>query len=130
MDLHSQLVKKALPFIFSYKDDLLIHDKRQLAEYPDRPFLHFTGSTGTHIVTLYFIDDYPPKGEQVPYLFGTADRNHMLAAAGSETENMTRWNRMDLILYFNGKTLKAIDHSTAVKTVDDYIAKMKIQFNS
>lgn len=69
-NVYQELKKKALPFIEAYHDDLIKHDRTQLDALPDVPFLHFTGSTGTHIVMMpgIDIDYYPARKEQVPYL--------------------------------------------------------------
>jgi len=128
MNLHQELVKRSLPFIEDYQKDLLVHDKNHLDKFPDRPFLHFTGSTGTHIITLFFLEDYPKKYEQVPYLFGKADRDHILNELTSVVECMNRCNRMDLILYFDGKKLNEISYETAKLKVAEYTRKMKQTF--
>ena len=128
MTLHAQLVEKALPIITSYQNDLLVHDKNHLEMYPGRPFLHFTGDTGTHIITLFFIEDYPAKHEEVPYLFGHADRDHILGELTSVVEAMSRCNRMDLILYFDGNKLREVTYETAKAKVSEYTRKMKTTF--
>ena len=128
MDLHQELVEKALPFIEDYQKDLLVHDKNHLDNFPDRPFIHFTGSTGTHIVTLWFLEDYPKKYETVSYLFGTADRDHILNELKTIVDCMKRCNRMDLILYFDGNKLRKINYEIAKSKVDEYTRKMKQTF--
>lgn len=125
MDIHEQLKEKALHLMEAYHDDLLVHDKTELDRYPDHRFLHFTGSTGTTIITLYNADEYPNNDERVPYLFGTADRWHILKGITETLNCLPRCNRMDLILYFNGKTLKPITFERAQDIVRDYTQSIK-----
>jgi hypothetical protein len=126
MDLHAELVEIALPYISSFHDDLLKHDKSQLEMYPERPFLHFTGDTGTHMITLLFLRDYPKGYERVPYLFGTADKEHILKEFTSTVNCLERCNRTDLILYFDGIKLKVITYERAKSIVAEYTRKMKV----
>ena len=128
MNIHNKLVEKALPFIESYQDDLLKHDKKQLEDYPDRKFLHFTGSTGTTIITLYFKEDYPNKGVRVPYLFGSADRHHILKGISETLKCLPGCNRMALILYYDGTTLKPITYEQAKEIISDYTYAMQNNF--
>jgi len=129
MTLHQELVKKALPFIDSYQDDLLVHDKNQIKSFPDRPFLHFTGSTGTNLVTFHFLEDYPAKDELVPYLFGKAGRFHILSQVMAQVECMERCNRMSLILYYDGNRLNEITYQKAKSLAREYSRKMRRNFN-
>tara|TARA_Y100000310_G_scaffold226309_1_gene228409 strand:- start:212 stop:607 length:396 start_codon:yes stop_codon:yes gene_type:complete len=129
-NLHEKLVEKSLPLMEAYHDDLLIHDKREIEQqYPGRSFIHFTGSTGTHIITLYEITDYPNKDDRVPYLFGSADRWHILEGIKGMCNCMARCNRMSLIQYYNGKTLRTITYEKAKQIVQEYTRKIKAQFN-
>jgi hypothetical protein len=130
MNIHQQLVERALPIIEQYQDDLLKHDKDELDRYPGRRFLHFTGNTGTHIVTLYDLADYPCQDVSVPYLFGTADRWHIAKGITEQVEALKQCNRMDLILYYNGKTLKAIEYHEAKSIAADYRRSIERQFKS
>jgi len=53
----------AIPILEAFKDDLLVHDKREITQdFPGRPFLHFTRKNGTHILMLYCLTDYPRQG--------------------------------------------------------------------
>lgn len=67
-------------FIDGYHNDLLKHDLNSLCMYPELPFLHFTRNHGTNIVFMPPADhpSWPVKGVKVPYLFGEADRDHIL----------------------------------------------------
>ena len=125
-ELHAELVEISLPYISHYKDDLLKHDKTQLEMYPERPFLHFTGDTGTHMMTLWFLRDYPKGYDRVPYLFGTADKEHMLRELTSTVNCLERCNRTDLILYFDGIKLHVIDYEKSKSIVAEYTRKMKV----
>ena len=129
MNIHEKLVEKALPHIEAYQDDLLVHDKTELDNYPGRRFLHFTGNTGTNIITLYWLEDYPKKDEWVPYLFGTADRQHILKGISETLKCMPNCNRMSLILHYDGKDLKIITYNQAKEIVSDYTYMMNNEFS-
>ena len=118
IDIHKVLVDKALPFITSYKDDLLVHDKAQIEAYPDTPFLHFTGDTGTLMVTLPSAEVYPKDGES--YLLGMADRYYILNQVVEQVKCMPRINRQDLMLYCDGQELREVGYSEALGIAEDY----------
>lgn len=113
MSIYEQVQEKSLPFIKSYHDDLLKHDKRSIENNPGMPFLHFTGNTGTHLCLMTSAEDYPEKGVSIPYLFGKAERYHILRQFVQIVKCMPNNNRQDLILYFNGKKLIEISQERA-----------------
>lgn len=113
MDIYEQVREKALPIIKSFHNDLLVHDKRDIEKNPGIPFLHFTGDTGTYAFFMIPAEDYPAKGKLKPYLFGRADRNHILRQFVKVVDCMQTVNRQDLILYYNGKRLIEISQKRA-----------------
>ena len=121
-NVYEQIKEKALPFIKAYHDDLLIHDKNAIEGNPNIPFLHFTGSTGTNIELLVDVSEYPKKGERVPYLFGTAGREHILDQKVKMVDHMTKVNRNDLTLYYpgEGKRVRTITHDKAKEIIREY----------
>ena len=129
-NVHKELVEKTLSLIETYHDDLLVHDKNQIEAYPGRPYLHFTGDTGTLMVTLYEKEDFPGRDEKVPYLFGYADRNHILKGIMEQVKCVLRINRRDCMLYYNGITLKSVEYYRAKEIAEDYTAKMERQFKA
>ena len=120
MDIYEQVREKSLPIIKAYHDDLLVHDKRDMERNQGVPFLHFTGNTGTFAFFMIPAEDYPAKGEIVPYLFGKVDREHILRQHLKTVECMKRINRQDLILYFNGKRLIEINQERAESIAQRY----------
>jgi hypothetical protein len=129
-----QVKEKALPIIQHYKEDLTKHDRASFRKHPGIPFLHFTGDTGTYLFFLQASDQYPPYGERVPYLFGTADRRHILKDQVDMIIALRKYNRQDLILYFDGRKLKQITQDEAEGIAKDYQQKIlnewKKQFNN
>ena len=120
MDIYQQVKKKALPLINAYHNDLIMHDRRALENNPGVPFLHFTGDTGTYLLFMIPAEAYPAKGVTVPYLFGKADRGHILRQYLKTIECMKKVNRQDLILYFNGKRLIEINQERAESITRKY----------
>ena len=121
-NVYEQIKEKTLPFIKAYHNDLLIHDKNAIEGNPNIPFLHFTGSTGTNIELLVDASEYPRKGERVPYLFGTAGREHILDQKVKMVDHMTKVNRNDLTLYYpgEGKRVRTITHDKAKEIIREY----------
>jgi len=124
MDIYQQVEKKALPLIKAYHGDLLIHDKGTITENPGIPFLHFTGDAGTCLVLLIPAKDYPEAGKLVPYLFGVADRLHILKEKTKIVECMKSTNRQDLILCFDGEMLGEITQEKAELIARKYQEKI------
>lgn len=120
MDIYEQVREKSLPLIKAYHDDLIKHDKIELEKNPGVPFLHFTGDTGTYAFFMIPAEDYPAKGEVVPYLFGNAGREHILRQFVETIEYMKQVNRQDLILYFDGKKLIEINQEKAEDLAQKY----------
>lgn len=129
MEVFNQLVERSLPYLESYQEDLLKHDKRELEMYPGRKFIHFTGSMGTYVIMLYELEDYPADGELVPYLFGTADRWHILKQLGVMVDCIINHsNRTELVLYYDGQSLKKITLEKALDIVKSYTKKIKSEW--
>lgn len=105
MTIYEQVKEKSLPLIKMYKKDLLEHDKTDIENSPEIPFLHFTGDTGTCLVFLPPASNYPKKGEKIPYLFKTEERLRILSSKVSSVKCMRTVNRQDMILYFDGEKL-------------------------
>lgn len=124
--IYDELKRLSLPHIEAWHNDLLVHDKRMIEEHAaGTPFLHYTRATGTHLFMLIPPDEYPGKGEFVPFLFGTANREHILRETVNAIRSFVR--RLDigdgpqrLILHYDGVKLRSVDERQAVKIVEDY----------
>ena len=113
--IFKDLVGNSLHLMTDYTDDLMKHDKKTLEDNPGVPFLHFTRATGTGLIMLS-TKNWPRKGETIPYLFGSADRNHLL----KELENTAQHYRGNsrLIQHYDGNMLHIISHDEAMFIVD------------
>src|SRR5688572_17665714 len=125
-NVYDQLVAKTLPLITAYHADLLEHDKNEITRYPDTAFLHWTREYGTHILMLHPPSMYPAKYERVPYLFGTADREHIL----EQVLVIARYhadpkNGSHTCYYFNGDTLKQVTNERAVTIAQEYLRSVR-----
>lgn len=123
--IYEQLCVECDGFIRAYRDDLIKHDKAEIEENPGVPFLHTTREMGTTMTFLTPAEDYPAPGEKVPYVFGTADRWHIL----KEKRGAVDWYRRNipdaLWHYFDGKELRRITLDEADEIVSDYIDGVK-----
>ena len=121
--IFEQLFKKTQNFVQHYKTDFE-HDKKSIAENPGARFVHIARSTGTSL-TLFRNDltYFPKKGETVPYLFGTAERNRILKDSLYEIEYYSQNNGNDALYklhYFDGKKLIKIDFKKAIELKNQY----------
>ena len=119
-DVFDVLCRRSLPVIKAFKNDLLVHDFNAIKAHPGTPFLHFTGVTGTNIVMLVGPDEFPKRGEIIPYLFGTARRERILDGMVSLVDSMRFCNRSALIQLYTGTTVKTISLEEAKEEIACY----------
>lgn len=134
MCIYTELEAACLPLIQHYHNDLLKWDKEMLEEFPDCPFLHYTNEFGTHIIMLPAADDecYPPRGKFVPYLFGTADRDHILREKLSMAEYHTRAANCPerfTVHHFDGRQLRKITVAKGVDLAKEYVRSIEHQWS-
>lgn len=118
--IYAQLRKATLPSIVSYRDDLLVHDKRWLRENPGVPFVHCAGENGTHLIPLPAADTYPAAGEYVPYLFATANRTHILEQKAVALETIRKSGMHPVVHWYNGRELKQVAYPMAADIIATY----------
>lgn len=103
-DVVKILRRHVTPALTFYLDDLNIDEKLILTN-PNVPFIHLTRESGTTLIMMEPWDHeiYPPYGETVPYLFGFADRYHILNAKKEIFDTYDDYQNTKLsILYLNG----------------------------
>ena len=116
--------------VTSYKTDIEI-DRKLLTKAPHIPRLFFVRDWGTHCISLLSEKDLPPAGERVPYLFGTADRKHLVRQAGVMMEYFTGMNKehhYDVYYVVQGHALE-ITLKEAATIVEEYNIRMAKQLN-
>lgn len=136
--VYQQIVSLCLPLIEAYENDLLLHDRRMIVQHPEWPFLHWTRDTGTHMVQMPPADSdvWPAKGEVVPFLFGRADREHILKSttvlAGSiHRDQLVPGNkRQRAVYYFDGKRLRSVTPAEAYQVAQEYVRKVQREWES
>lgn len=129
-DVYQTVKDLSLPFIKSNEKDLLFHDKNLIeGNINNNPFLHFTGTLGTHMFMFPSDDEFPKEGERVKYLFGTATRYHML----DDIVKCVKWcrtsNRQALILYYDGTRISKINQDIAESLAEDFVSTTKRRWN-
>jgi hypothetical protein len=133
MSVYQELESLCLPLITHWREDLTKHDREGIEqEHPGVPFLHWTRDTGTNISFLIPWDAYPKLGEVVPFLFGVADREHLL----NEVVGFAEWHAKGIndpkrftVHYFDGKKLKQITVQKAVQIAKEYAAGIQRLWN-
>lgn len=131
MDVYATIAKKSLKWLNSYKSDLIVHDKKTIENNPNIPFLHFTWNSGTYLMLLRSAqnESWPKKGEWVPYLFGHADREHILNQL-IEVMPAIGQNVVSLIQYYDGKKVSDIGTMDAAsRIIRDYIRRVQVEWD-
>lgn len=127
--IFKQIMEKSLPLIENYENDLLVHDKKTIKGLKKTiPFLHYTNKNGTHLVIFHLYEDYPKDGESIRYIFGHADRDHLLNQV-KEIISFFRRKKQELILYYNGNgKLSEVTQSRAEELGKEYDHIMRDKF--
>jgi len=122
MTYYAQVKKLADPIIKYYRDDLVKHDRNSLRNYKGE-FIHITKETGTHLFRLIPYDEYPKAGEKVPYLFGTADRDHILKGCDISHIISPYGLEVRLVLWGRKGNVTIVTPEKAGVIVNEYIRK-------
>jgi len=123
----NEIIEAVDAMVTSYRTDFK-HDVKYAGEIGSIPFLHAAHSTGTHMIAFPPADSdlYPPHGVRVPYLFGHADRKHILKGV----LDVVKWlvNERGYVLngwvmhFYNGLTWKPITADKALQHARYYVA--------
>lgn len=123
--------RKSLPFIVSFRTDLLTHDMRDIEAYSGVPFIHYTGTSGTTMIFLQPMIYYPKKFEKVRYIFGMSDRYHILKDSTIDlVKAIPRNNRTEMIQYFDGHKVHKVTMEQSAWIVRQYYIGMMKQFKA
>lgn len=119
-----QLFEKVDSIVKFYRSDLGI-DREMIEKNPNTPFIHAARDTGTYLILMIAAIDYPPVGQDVPYIFGSADRDHLLRGKVCTVKVATEDGATKAIHYFDGSTLKQINPDEAIAIITGYEAQIK-----
>lgn len=130
MNSYQQLFAAVSDHVECFCTDLTKHDRQAIEAYPTLPYLHWARSCGTTLLFLPPIDDdsWPKYGERVKYLFGSADRDHVLdqkivvAKYHTIKSNSPESFRCH---HFDGSRLRAITVDAAVVVAERYAVKIR-----
>ena len=134
--IYEQLEAECLPLIERHHNDLTVIDRQCIEANPGVPFLHWTRSCGTTIVFLPShtdTDAYPPYGVRVKYLFGTADREHILKEKVGMAEYHTRPANSPegySCRYYDGTRMRCLSVQKAVEVAKAYAKPIEAQWHS
>ena len=125
-DLYAQLHDRVLPHLEQYHNDLLVHDRQAIADWPGVPFLHWTRACGTHLLLLPPADShlFPPPGLEVPYLFGHAGREHLLSQVTVIAEYPVHNDHTRACFHCDGTRLQPIPIHHALTIARQYVARI------
>lgn len=111
------LFKAVDPFLTDYKNDLLVHDKKAIEEYPNSCFLHATRPSGTFIQILYRLEDFSDLDDKWAILDSILKMSAYIAKQGE----------FALRYYWNGHQLRKIDHYEASQIASDHVMRVKTE---
>lgn len=120
--IYDQLFVSVRTLLKAFVEDLTKHDFNALNEFPKTPFLHWTRDSGTHLMFMpeAWDEAYPPEGFEVPYLFGLANRYHIL---NQKVEQAKYWLHREQVLsvhHFDGAHLHTTTPAAAFRLAEDY----------
>lgn len=123
--IYEQLESRVLPLLKAYHRDLIVHDRAAMEKYPGVPFLHWTRECGTHITHLIPLELYPPAGVRVPYLFGHADRQHILDEIVRFAQHFVKpLETPHICHHYDGTKLRQITNEQAVEIAREYYERI------
>lgn len=126
--VYFELRRRTLPIVEHYRGDLVKHDRRAIRRNPGTPFIHAAGNCGTFLLMLTPADKYPAPGEQVPYLFHKATREHILGEYSGMIDCYIT-NGRPVMHYFDGRgNLRKITHDRARQIVREYQARIRAEW--
>ncbi|MCH8044088.1 MAG: hypothetical protein IID44_10275 [Planctomycetes bacterium] len=119
------------PLLEAHFGDLDI-DREMIDGSPGTEFLHWSRLLGTTMDLLFETEDLPAAGEHIPYLFGTADRHHIIKRVVSIAEHYTNpyTDRPLLVLYFDGRRLHKITAERAVDIAKSYRHRLETEWRT
>jgi len=122
--LYAELHKRCIHKISKFESDLTAIDREWLIEHPGVPFIHVTRTYGTHLLALWPATQYPAPGEYVPYMFGVADRGHILHGLTDFLEAIVKVHagQVQQWLYYDGQRLVDATEARARTIVAKHIA--------
>lgn len=132
MSVYEELEAAVLPTLTHYRDDLLVHDRRAIEEHPGVPFLHYSSAMNTHMALLPPASSYPPAGVWIPFLFGQADRWHLVQSVISMAQYFLNPSNMPeryTARYFNGRKLVVVTVAKALEIAREYRRQTEAEFN-
>jgi hypothetical protein len=125
---YDAILPAADPAVKCFREDLLKYDLEIIAGLPAVvSFIHYAGECGTHIIVLWPADsdNYPAPGVRVPYLFGHADRWHILRQRIALAEALYQYRQSKpVVQYWDGWKLRSITHADAVRLASEHVARI------
>ena len=118
---YQELLRRSMPLLEAYHKDLNVWDYQEIWKNPGCPFIHVTRKYGTHIYFHISASEYPEKDILVPFLFGKADRNHILKSSLDSLRHVLENMNWLKIFYFDGSDFQEISVTMAIELQEEYI---------
>jgi hypothetical protein len=122
--IYNELYKISSPKLKGYRTDLTKIDKEWIEKNKGVPFIHYTRENGTHILELFPVEHFPAPGEYVKFLFNMVDRRTLLDRTCEMAAYVELYDKREgynfTVCYYDGCSLKVIDHKKAIEIVRIY----------
>lgn len=118
-DIFTTLYNRTKNDVKHYQDDFKI-DKKTIDKNPGKKFVHITREHGTALILFSSLDQYPNKGERIPYLFGTTNREELIKGNLITIKHYINNNPIS-VNYFDGRTLKKIKPEAAEQIYTNHL---------
>lgn len=117
----------------TFLSDLQV-DKKLIRQNEGVPFLHWCRDGGTSIELLKKANAYPAPGERIPFLFGTKNREGLVAVPMDVAEYYRQYESREQVdvtaHYFDGRHLRQIDTRKALDIARDYRRRIESEWRS
>jgi hypothetical protein len=109
----------------SYKTDFTTHDMQFIADNPEAKFIWIVRTMGTHVYRFHTNESLPAWGETVKYIFGYADRTHILRDELKSLRNCFEDSRHEFyIVDLEKQTITQTDHGNAIDKLCTHVHLM------
>lgn len=99
----------------NYLRDFYYHDRNHIESDPYRKFILCIRENGSHLTLMHNAEDYPCDGEIVPFVFGQADREHILTNTREALQYIMSESKQ--FFYFDGENVHDVDPSDASRVL-------------
>ena len=120
--------KRQVAKMTAYEADLT-YDRTEMDKYPGVPFIHVQRGTGTSMTMMHTIRSFPITNNlPVPYLFGHANRTHIVKDQADCLINFYQHETPLQITHYDGKDFHTISYEKMASLLREWKERLTIAF--